>query len=212
MSPAAEAEPPDAPGPPPYPPADLSSRALPVHVLPAGTRLFRIHSIHRQPLFFGPAPGAPPRGRWDAPAPGFGVCYLGEAAYVAFAETFLREPGETLIEETDLATRSLSTVELLRDVELAAVHGAGLARIGATAGVCNGPYRVSRAWSLALHGHAAAVDGLRYRARHDDDGMAVVLFDRAADTLRVRSTVRLNAARHAAGLAEWLDRYGIGLV
>ncbi len=212
MSPAHDAEADGAPGPPPDPPAGLARRALPLHTLPAGTRLLRIHSTHRHPLFFGPAPGTPPRGRWDAPAGEFGVCYLGEAGHVAFAETFLRDPGNTLLEEADVAPRSVSVVELRRALRLAAVHGAGLARLGATAAVCNGPYRVSRAWSLALHGHPAAVDGLRYRARHDDDAMAVALFDRAADALRVRSTTRLMSARLAAELAQWLDRYGIGLV
>jgi hypothetical protein len=206
------AEPSDAPGPPPLPPADLVHRNLPLHIVHASTRLARIHSTARDPLFFGPAPGSRPRGRWDSPAGEFGVCYLAEEAHVAFAETFLREPGATLIQTRDLAVRSLAEVEVGRDLRLVALHGAGLRRVGATAAVCTGPYAVSRAWALALHDHPAQPDGIRYRARHDDDGFAIALFDRAAyATILIRSTT-LTAATHVGDLGAWLDRYGMGLL
>ncbi|HEX8246179.1 MAG TPA: RES family NAD+ phosphorylase [Longimicrobium sp.] len=202
----------DAPGPPPLPPADLSARDLPLHVVAAGTVLFRIHPVHLGSLFFGPAEGAPPRGRWDAPRGEFRVCYLGEAPEVAFAETFLREPGVTLIEEADLAARAIARVEAVREIRLAAMHGQGLARAGATAAVCSGPYAVSRAWALALHAHPAAADGVRYRARHDDDGFAIALFGRATGAVAEVETRRLDPRADGATIAEWLDRYGMGLI
>jgi hypothetical protein len=200
------------PGPPPPPPGDLDRRPLPLHVSPAGTELFRIHRVGREAVFFGPPPGRPPRGRWDAPGGEFRVCYLGEASFVAFAETLLREPGRPLVEAVDVADRAIARVRVERDLRLVALHGAGLARLGATASVCMGPYDVSRRWALALHEHPDRPDGIRYRARHDDDGFAVALFDRAADAAAEVGTRGLLAPEGAEELAEWLDRYGIGLV
>jgi hypothetical protein len=201
----------DAPGAPPLPPADLDARELPIHLTPSATILHRVHASGFGALFFGPAPGKPPRGRWDAPDGEFGVCYLAEEAHVGFAETFLREPGVTLIEEADMASRSLARIEARRDLRLAAVHGAGLARIGATAAVCSGAYSVSRAWALALHRHPDAPDGIRYRARHDDDGFAIALFDRAADAVAELGNAPLDPFE-TIEIAGWLDRYAIGLI
>lgn len=201
-----------APGPPPLPPADLHDRALPIHRCRAGTVLWRIHPAEFGALFFGPAPGRPPGGRWEAPAGGFGVCYLAEEPHAAFAEIFLRRPGLMLVAEADLERRSLAAVEVTRDLRLVAVHGSGLARIGATAAVCSGPYAVSRAWAEALHAHPDGADGIRCRARHDDDGFVVALFDRAADAVELRSSVGLMARETASTLGGWMDRYGVGLV
>jgi hypothetical protein len=50
--------------------------------------------------------------------------------------------------------------------------------VGATSASCTGDYAVSRAWAAALHEHPDWVDGIRYRARHDDDGFAIALFNR----------------------------------
>jgi hypothetical protein len=172
----------------------------------------RIHPTGRDPLFFGPAEGQPPRNRWDAPAGEFGVCYLAEYPDIAFAESFLREPGKTVIQQRDLATRSESVVVTERSLRLAAFHGSGLARLGATAAVAAGPYAVSRQWSKAVHGHPSRVDGIRYRARHDDDGFAIALFDRAVDAVTLRKTTELTSADFRFHLMIALDRYGIGLV
>lgn len=202
----------EEPGPPPSPPADLASRKLSLVVVPAGTELFRIHSAAHDPLFLGPAKGSPPRSRWDAPTGEFGVCYLAEQSHVAFAETLLHKPGDTLIEEVDLASRSLAHVRVTRDLRLVGFHGPGLARMGATASAATGPYAVSRAWSLSIHEHPASSDGIRYRARHDDDGFAIALFDRAADTLEIETTDGLISLGNRNELARWLDRYALGLV
>lgn len=206
------AAPAEAPGPPPLPPAGLASRPLPLHLLPAGTVLARIHRAEYEPLFFGPGAGRAPMGRWDAPAGEFGVCYLAEEARTAFAETFLRTPGETLLSDAALAGRSLARMRLKRALRLVALHGEGLARLGATAAVCSGPYAVCRAWSLALHGHPERPDGIRYRARHDDDGFAVALFTRGADALAVTTRYSLDSPHAAEELAAWLDLYGMGLI
>ena len=201
-----------APGPPPLPAPGFSSRRIAVDVHPVGEPLYRIHPARFGALFFGPAEGAPPRGRWDAPDGRFRVCYLAERPFVAFAETFLRRPGAMVLEMEELAERAISVVRPLRDLRLAAMHGAGLHAAGATAACCTGAFAVSRAWAAALHGHRERVDGIRYRARHDDDGFAVALFDRARDGVAETASAGLADPARRADLAALLDRYGVGLV
>lgn len=99
-----------------------------------------------------------------------------------------------------------------RDLRLVALHGPGLVRVGGTAAVVSGPYALTRLWSLAIHEHPDAADGIRYRARHDDDSFAVALFDRAADALAAGERKELLARESLAELAAWLDRYAVGLL
>ncbi|CAN5333133.1 RES family NAD+ phosphorylase [soil metagenome] len=203
---------PGAPGPPPLPPADLSTRPPPLHICAAGRLLFRIHRVIHEPIFFGPPSGVAPQGRWDAPGGEFRVCCLAEEPHLAFAETFLRTPGIQLLERVDLGERSLAQIEVRRDLRLVALHGPGLARVGATAAVVSGPYALTRLWSLALHQHPDAADGIRYRARHDDDSFAVALFDRAADSIAERERRELLAPESIIDMGVWLARYGVGLL
>ena len=208
-------EPSDAgsePGPPPLPPADLHSRTLPIHVHDVDRRLYRIHPTNRYALFFGPAKGQPPHGRWDVPDGRYSVCYLAEQPFAAFAETFLREPGVMVLEAEDLAARSLAIVHILAPLRLVALHGQGLHALGATAASCTGDYAVSRAWSAALHAHPETPDGIRYRARHDDDGFAIALFDRAQNSVADMDGAPLTDPANHVRLAECLNRYGIGLL
>lgn len=200
------------PGPPPLPPADLHARRLPVVEFETAWRLWRIHPADRAPLFFGPAQGVPPRGRWDAPDGAFRVCYLAEHSFSAFAETFLRAPGTLLLETEDLQARALARVHVRSPLRLVPMHGAGLHALGATAASCTGDYAVSRAWAAALHGHPQAPDGIRYRSRHDDDGFAIALFDRARHKVEEGESAPLTAPANLDFLAECLNRYGMGLL
>jgi hypothetical protein len=184
---------------------------LPIHRLGPGDVLHRIHRADLDPLFFGPAPGSPPAGRWDAPVGEFGVCYLAEEPYVAFAETFLRVPGIFSVGEEDLGVRSVARFHVVQPIRLVAFHGAGLAKVGATAAVCSGPHEVSRAWSLALHAHPDEVDGIRYRARHDDDGFAVALFDRSGASIEWVNSAGLMDEGFRVELGRILDRYELAL-
>ena len=193
------------------PPDDFATRWLPVHHVEGGTVLYRIHRLDLGPIFFGPGAGNPPLGRWDAPSGEFGVCYLALEPYVAFAETFLRVPGILSLGEEDLRRRGLAQVRVMRTLELAELHGAGLARVGATAAVCSGPHDVSRTWAAAIHAHRRRVDGILYRARHDDDGFAIALFDRAAESVRIERSGSLLDEGIAETTGAILDRYGLAL-
>jgi hypothetical protein len=202
----------DAPGPPPLPPRDLKKRALPIHVVPAMENLYRVHPANRASLFFGPAPGQPPRSRWDSPDGKFGVCYMAEQAYAAFAEVFLRDPGVMVLEMDDLKERGIALLRPWRDLRLVAMHGAGLHALGATATCSTGPYAVSRAWAAGLHAHPEKPDGIRYRARHDDDGFAIALFDRARGDMHEAGGAALDEEAALPHLTAFVDRYGVGLV
>lgn len=195
------------------PPADLSRRRLPLHVLEPGARLVRVHSLGRDPLFFGPARGAPPRGRWDSPAARFGTCYLADAAhaYVAFAERFLRDPDRTLIPEAELRRAAISVVRVAEPIAIVPFHGASLRRLGASASVVHGDHRESRLWAQGLYDHEAAPGGLRWRSRIDDDGFAVALFDRSRRALEVVATEPLLDSR-AFDVEACLERYGAAVV
>jgi hypothetical protein len=196
------------------PPALLTTRALPLDCLESGRLLYRIHATEHEPIFFGlPAPHPRP-GRWDAPDHSYGVCYLADAAhpYVAFAERYLREPGRTLIPESELRRASLTTLRLRWDIQVVRFHGNGLSRLGATAEIAHGNHRLSRPWSLGLYQHPSAPAGIRWRARHDDDGLAVALFERAGEAVEVVHSAPLLSAEVAGDLSSWLERYQIGVV
>ncbi|HEU0015901.1 MAG TPA: RES family NAD+ phosphorylase [Longimicrobium sp.] len=196
---------------PPLPPDDFAERHLELETLPAGTILNRIHPRGLAALFFGPPPGSPPRHRWDAPDGGYGVCYLAEQAFVAFAETFLRPPGILLLEMDDLEQRCLARVRTQRELRLIPAHDWGLHAIAATSAICSGPYAVSQAWSAAFHAHKVRADGIRYRASHDDGGFAIALFDRAAKAVKEVLSASLGDGEMAKELGKMLDRYGVGL-
>jgi hypothetical protein len=196
-------------------------RPLPWQEVPAGTPLYRIHPAHLGPLWFGPAPGGAPGGRFDDPkrgdgttvveggGPTFGVCYLGLSAEAAFAESFLRRPGVRLVSRATFDARAVSEVRVLRALRLVAFHGPGLAALGATAAVAHGPHAAARRWARALWAHPDQPDGIAYRCRHDDDERAVALFDRAAGALAVAATRGVRADRGWFGRT--LDRYRLAL-
>lgn len=202
----------DGPGPPPLPPADLHARTLPIYTAERDWHFWRIHPADLSPLFFGPAKGSPPRGRWDAPDGAFRVCYLAEHSFAAFAECFLRDPATILLETEDLQARALARIKIRSPLRLVTMHGHGLHAVGATAASCMGEYAVSRAWAAALHDHPEAPDGIRYRARHDDDTFAVALFDRAKRKVTDGDTAPLTDPSNVRFLAQCLDRYGMGLL
>jgi len=190
---------------PPRPPSDFVRRDLPLELVPAGSRFVRLHRTDLNPLFFGTA-GA---NRFDDPERVYGVCYVAMTLAGAFAETCLRAVGRQFVASAFLAARSVTTIEVTAPLRLVAVHGPGLARIGATSLVSSGAPALAQSWSRAIHEHPAAPDGLLYRASHDDSEMCGALFDRCVDRLAPVQTEGLFADR--VRLAALLDRYKVGL-
>jgi RES domain len=190
---------------PPEPPADLAGRKLQIDVIPAGAALVRIHRRGRDALFFGRTGGH----RFDAPDGAFGVCYLATALEGAFAETCLRASDARFVSRSFLAGRVWSRIPVKRDLRLVALHGSGLARVGATAAVTAGDHAVARRWSASFHAHPAQIDGIAYRANHDNGEVCVALFERCAPHLGVSEPEGLLEDR--ARLGALLDRYRVGL-
>jgi hypothetical protein len=181
---------PDPPGPPPSPPANLHARRLTTVTRPAGSVLYRIHRTVHAPLHFGRESDPWRRQRWDAPDATYGVCYLAEADHIAFAETLLRDLPLHAVAEAELRIRSCTRLRLRSPVRLVEMHGKGLQEL----------------WR-----HPNAPDGILFRARHDDSGLSVALFDRAAGSVEEVETIALLDPRMAITLGRWLDRYELGL-
>lgn len=189
----------------PLPPEDFARRDIVVYELAPGATIERFYPAQYEPIYFGLGAG-----RFNAPDDSFKTLYAAENLRGAFAETFLRAPGRTLLPIDLLAARARATLQIQRNLRLALLRGPALARIGATAEVVHGglPYDISQAWAKALHDHPARPDGLAYTARHDDEALCFALFDRAGDALAEK-------ARDVALDADWFwdlaEIYGVGL-
>lgn len=190
----------------PLPPADLNSRLPEMVELPAGQEIHRFYTSRWDPIFFDRSLD----GRFNAPDGSYGVLYAAREIDGAFAETFLRMPGRTLIDTDLLKRKAYVRLRVERDLNVIRLAGPGLARVGATAEVAHVglPYDVPHAWSLALSGHPVGADGIAYHARHDDTELCYALFERAADAVS-------EAERELDIDQDWFwriaERYGVGL-
>lgn len=151
-------------------------------MLPAGTVVHRFYTAEYEPIFFDPSL----LGRLNAPDRSYGVLYVAEKTSGAFAETFLRTPGRTLIDADFLRRKGYARLELHSDLTLIKLAGPGLAILGATAEVVHGglPYDVPQAWSKALFEHPVGAHGIAYYARHDDEALCYAIFDRARSAVK----------------------------
>ncbi|WP_245466707.1 RES family NAD+ phosphorylase [Mesorhizobium sp. M1A.F.Ca.IN.022.07.1.1] len=174
--------------------------------LPAGQEIHRFYTARWEPIFFDTSTD----GRFNAPDATYGVLYAAKKINGAFAESFLRTPGRTLIDPDLLRRKAYVRLVIKRDLKLIRLAGPSLARLGATAEVAHGglPYDVPQAWSIALARHPVGADGIAYHARHDDAELCYALFERSADAIaEVDREVDLDQ--------DWFwrmaERYGVGL-
>jgi hypothetical protein len=190
----------------PLPPADLHRRRPDLIELPAGEKLHRFYTARWEPIFFDTST----TGRFNAPDGSYGVLYAAKEPAGAFAETFLRTPGRTLIDLDLLQRKAYVRLTASKKLTFIRLAGPGLARLGATAEITHSglPYDVAQAWSAALFGHPVAADGIAYHARHDDSELCYALFDRSADSI-------VEDAREADLDQDWFwriaDHYRVGL-
>nr|WP_153441997.1 RES family NAD+ phosphorylase [Sinorhizobium terangae] len=145
--------------------------------IPSGATLHRFYTAAYDPIFFDKSK----LGRFNSPDGSFGVLYTAGNTAGAFAETFLRTPGRTLIDIDFMRRKAYVRLTVTRTLKLIRLAGPGLARLGATAEVTHGglPYDVPQAWSTALWKNPIEADGIAYYSRHDDDEICHGLFDRA---------------------------------
>ncbi len=165
----------------PWPPLDIDKRKPGVTLVAKGARFYRFYWRRHEPIFFDRSH----EGRLNAPDASYGVLYAARRRAGAFAETFLRQPGRTLLPFDLVASKAPVHLAASRNLRLAVLHGPGLAKLGATAEVTSGglPYKLPKAWSAALHAHPSTFDGIAYRARHDNDEICYALFDRSAPVI-----------------------------
>ena len=190
----------------PLPPADLERRNPELVELPAGESLHRFYPAGLDPIYFDTST----TGRFNAPDASFGVLYAAKEIAGAFAETFLRTPGRTLIDPDLLLRKAYVRLTTRKTLIFIRFAGPGLARLGATAEVSHAglPYDVPQAWSQALLQHPLCADGIAYLARHDDTELCYALFDRSGGAI-------VEAEREIDLDQDWFwriaERYGVGL-
>ncbi len=189
----------------PAPPADLSSRKLPLVTLRSD--LYRIHRSAHNWRYFGKTLSE----RFDDPQGLYGMLYGATSAEAAFAEVFLRHLSCMDIAETDLTVRSMSTFgpESLRCVDLT---GPGLRRLSCDNRIATErPYRTTQQWSRALHMHPQRPDGIVYRSRHNPRFRCVALFDRCTGKLAGLKTEEMMGPVWRAWVADQLLKYRIAM-
>jgi hypothetical protein len=191
----------------PRPPTDLDRRRLVLEVLPTDTRLYRFHDKQFNPLFFDRTPDS----RFNAGNGTFGVMYVAIERRGAFAETFLRNVGSTVIPEAFVDSKACAILPLRRPLRAVRFRGYGLAPIGATATLCSSPsYEIPQEWSRALHAHPDHVDAILYASRHDDEQLCLAVFDRAMDAFS--KSVREENLLKQTWFYELMDMYQVGLL
>lgn len=190
----------------PAPPSDLATRPPDIEDVPANAEMHRFFTAAHAPIHFDRSDA----GRLNAPDGSYGVLYAAKGQRGAFAETFLRTPGRTLLASDFISRKAYVRLRTSRRLRLIRFAGAGLARLGATAEVVHRgpPYAVPQAWSAALRAHPIAADGIAYNARHDDEALCYAIFDRAADAIH---EVHRDVALDAGWFWNIAELYGVGL-
>lgn len=185
--------------PPPTP--DFAQAPLDLTTIPAGARFGRVHlACYADPLGFAKTRSrfSDPRRR-RKPENRFGVLYLGETLKVCFLETVLRDKRNGSVEdypldEIELRARRFTLVEAAAPLTVVDLRRDGGVRMGVPSDVCRASDQgLAQLWSVALHDHPAAPDGIAYESRlNGHSNMAN--YDRAIPKLRVAETMPLLAA------------------
>lgn len=166
----------------------------PLVEVPASRVLWRVHPLAYDPVWFGPARGDPPRGRFDAPGGEYGVCYFGATLGVALLETLVRGRKVPILPRAELETRGVSSVSAKAPLRMLRLEGKGLPAFGISAHEVSGnDYAACRDLALHAHGTMPDVDGIQYRSRWDTSELCWAVFDRARNRLGdVLGTQRLD--------------------
>ena len=205
---------------PAYPPPPSAPNRAKTAVLPAGTALFRVHSAHFAPDAFNPTdPGAAPGGgRFDSVGGQPAYLYAALTPRAAIAEALLRSVpfdarGVRQLPRVALLGRRLSEIRTTAPLRVVQLHGEGLARLGQDVWLVHcdaAEYESTRAWGAAILRWNPSAAGLAWHPRHDDDGMAVCLYEgRTAGGLEVVRTLDLASGEGLAVARSTLIAFGI---
>jgi RES domain len=178
--------------------------------LKAGAQIVRIHRLGQGPHWFGPGPGQPPAYRFDAPNGEYRTLYAAQRLEGAFVETLLRRANR-LLPLSQVDDRQWSVLEVERDLLLAKVFNQGLIRHNVTTDICAGDdYTASQTLALSLHAAYPDLDGIAYRARHDNGEICFALFDRV-DAAQIPIADQREFAKEIRTRDRLLRRYGAAI-
>lgn len=165
------------------PPPDLHEREPLIVKVSSADVIHRFYTETNSPIYFDKSDS----GRFNSRRGLFGVLYTSKTPLGAFAETFLRKPGRTLIDFDLLRRKAYVRLQIRSHLRFIQLAGNGLHRVGATAEVPHAPlpYDTPQAWSEALFTHPCQADGIAYNARHDDSELCYAIFDRCAPAIEV---------------------------
>jgi RES domain len=148
--------------------------------VPAEQEIVRVHQVGKGALWYGPAPGQPPAYRFDAPAGEYRTLYCSEELTGAFVETVLRK-AQRIIGRPFVDARGWTVLACKRELRLAKVFDEGLVLHGVTNDICAGDdYSASQRFAGDLFAKDPHVDGIAYRARHNNGQICYAVFDRVA--------------------------------
>ncbi|MDR3439735.1 RES family NAD+ phosphorylase [Telmatospirillum sp.] len=152
-------------------------------VLRQGVAIIRIHHKDNGPVWFGPKPGDPPAYRFDAPGGEYRTMYAADKIEGAFAETILRKPRGRILRRAYVDDRAWSVLTIGRDLKLAKLYDEGLLWHGIDSNIgSSDSYTEPRRIALELHADFPDLDGIAYRARHNDGQICYAIFDRIDPT------------------------------
>jgi RES domain len=190
----------------PLPPEDFNRRELPI-ITSQGT-WYRLNAVEFDSSLYFDRTG---KGRFDSPAQGYGILYVGADVYASWIECYGRTHGAKGVSELGLRQRDLYAIDSHRPLVFADLTGSGLVKMGADARLSSGAYTVARQWAQAAYEHPQRVDGIRYRSRHDDARYCYGIFDRCAQEIQEQNLGNLLTSNPRL-LAEILDYYDYGLL
>ena len=149
-------------------------------VIPWGIIVVRVHHEADGPLWFGPQPGTPPQHRFDASNGEYRILYCAARLAGAFVELVFRRPGR-IVARAYAEEWVWSNLTVRRMLRLANLRDEGLHWRGTDAAIsASDNYAAPRRLALALHAAFPDIDGLAYRASHNNGEVCYVLFDRVA--------------------------------
>jgi hypothetical protein len=188
--------------------AKLFPNGLKSETLAAGTQIIKIHQSIYGPLWFSPAPGATPAYRFDAPNGEYRIMYTAKTLDGAFVETVLRKSTGRVLRRGFVEERSWSTMTVQRPLRLAKLYDDGLLWHGTDAGIgSSNSYAEPRKMAVNLHGAFKTLDGIAWRARHDNGEMCYALFDRVR-TADLQPVSTLSFKAHWTEVERLMDKYG----
>ena len=197
------------------PPPAFAGARLVLHTTAAGERFGRIYPDRcPAPLGFGKTPSrfSDPRRRIERNR--FGVFYLGETLKVCVLEAVLRDGrdgmvGDLPIAEEEFHNRRYAEIEAVVPLRLVDLHDDGAVVMGIPSDVHRARRQsLGRVWSVAIHDHPSAPDGIIYPSRLNGH-TNLAIYDHAVVKLK---TVRVRKLIAAPDLAAVLDDFSVSIV